>query len=75
MLATETAERALAKSDDPPPLDSDPVKARKQSDRVAVAVSKEVADMLNNTPSVARENYIHPEVFRAWMTRMGGGDL
>jgi len=62
--ATEVSRRAVESlQPPPPPLDSDPKKAKRQIKAAIREVSGQVADAIQNTPAVARGSYIHPSVF------------
>ena len=58
----------------PPPLTGDAKKDKRLLAKAILSASKEVADVLNNTASVSKKNYIHPEVFKNWATKKAGAD-
>ncbi len=72
ILATNTAMEALDDVIQPPPLTGDRRKDKRLLTRAMNQASKLVAAKLNNTASVARESYIHPEVFKAWARDRAG---
>jgi DNA topoisomerase I len=76
IIATDTAEQALAAiPSPPPPLPADPEQAKKLIAKLILQASKVVAGKLNNTPSVAKASYIHPEVLNEWVRNIGGAGL
>jgi len=71
IVATQTAERALAEFHPPPPLTGN---ARTDARNVARAIqhaSTVTSTAINNTPAVARASYIHPQVFAQWARSVG----
>jgi len=54
----------------PPPLSGDKKKDVKLITRAIIKMSAQVAEVLNNTATQARDNYIHPEVFRSWQGKL-----
>ena len=72
IIATNKAEKALAAVATPPPLTGDVKKDKRLLAKAMLTASKQVAEVLNNSPAVAAKNYIHPEVFKAWATKTAG---
>lgn len=69
--ATQTAREAIASfHDEPPPLTGDPKKDVRLIQKAIMAMSAKVAKVLNNTPEQARDNYIHPEIFKSWQAKL-----
>lgn len=69
--ATQTARNVVRNYDGPPP----PITGNKSKDARAIKsaiikMSGEVAKVLNNTPTQARDNYIHPEIFKEWQAQL-----
>lgn len=56
----------------PPPLTDDPKKNGKAIAKAILEMSGKVAVILNNTATMARDNYIHPEVFASWQKKLTG---
>lgn len=54
----------------PPPLTGDEKKDVKIIAKAVLAMSGEVAKILNNQATMARDNYINPEVFRSWQQQL-----
>lgn len=54
----------------PPPLSGDDKRDAKVLKTAILSMSSVVAKVLCNTPVMARDNYIHPEVFREWQRRI-----
>ena len=57
----------------PPPLSGNEEKNTRIIKKAILQMSGEVAKVLNNTPTQARDNYIHPEVFRKWQSELATG--
>lgn len=72
IIATNKAEKALASVATPPPLTGDVKKDKRLLAKAMLTASKQVAEILNNSPAVAAKNYIHPEVFKTWATKTAG---
>lgn len=76
LKATQTARQVVSGyRGPPPPFSGDPVKDTKVMKAAILKMSGEVARVLNNTPVMARDNYIHPQVFEAWrqsLAKKGG---
>ena len=69
--ATNAARTAVAKfPGPPPPLSHNVTKDAKMVASAILSMSSEVATILNNTPTQARDNYIHPEIFKAWLSKL-----
>lgn len=69
--ATQTAKAAVESfKGPPPPLTGDAKKDGKMIAFGIMKMSEIVAKVLNNTPTQARDNYIHPEVFKSWTSRL-----
>lgn len=51
----------------PPPLSGDAKKDSKLIAKAVLEMSGEVSKRLNNNPAMARDNYIHPKVFKQWL--------
>lgn len=71
LVATRTARAAIREIKPPPPLDPNPKKAVRQMALAFTKVSTIAAKVINNSPSMARKAYIHPEVFKAWAKEVG----
>ena len=54
----------------PPPLSGDKKKDAKLITSAIFKMFGQVAELLNNTATQARDNYIHPEVFRSWQGKL-----
>lgn len=54
----------------PPPLTGAEKKDAKAIAKAILAMSGKVAVVLNNTATMARDNYIHPEVFKQWRAKL-----
>lgn len=67
--ATQLAE-AIAKSFRPPEMTGNEKKDERAIERAILEMSGMVANMLNNTARQARDNYIHPEVFKKWRRKI-----
>ena len=69
-IATELAKNIL-KNDktQPPPVDGKVNK--KQLQQKLMRVFKEVSNKLNNTPTMAKTSYVHPEVIDNWLLSIG----
>lgn len=65
LKATSTA-RAVAARTPVPALTGDEKRDVRALQKAILAMSAEVSQVLNNTPEQARDNYIHPEIFRSW---------
>ena len=74
IIATNRAEAAMDAIATPPPLTGDAKKDKRLLAKAILSASKEVAEVLNNTASVSKKNYIHPEVFKNWATKKAGAD-
>lgn len=69
--ATQTARQVVgAFEGPPPPLHGDAKKDAKLIAKAVLEMSGKVAKVLNNTPTQARDNYIHPEVWKGWMKKL-----
>lgn len=69
--ATETARKVVADyKGPPPPLSGNEKKDVKAITSAILTMSGEVAKVLNNTASQARDNYIHPEIFKSWQAKL-----
>ena len=69
--ATQTAARVVSEyTGPPPPLTGNAKKDERAIVSAILAMSGEVAKVLNNTASQARDNYIHPEVFKTWLMKL-----
>jgi len=55
----------------PPPLSGDKKKDAKILAKAILTMSGEVSKKLNNNPEMARDNYIHPRVFKQWLSTLG----
>ena len=58
----------------PPPLTGVDKKDKRLLAKAMLQASKIVAKALNNTPSVARDNYVHPEIFKEWAINKAKAD-
>ena len=69
-IATDLAKNIL-KNDktQPPPVDGKVNK--KQLQQKLMRVFKEVSNKLNNTPTMAKTSYVHPEVIDNWLLSIG----
>lgn len=65
--AGNIAFQALRSIPKPPPLTKDLKKDKILIAKALLFASEQVADRLNNTPTVARGSYIHPEIFEQWL--------
>ena len=72
--ATQTAAKLLEGVPLPPPLTGNVSKDKLLLARALKEVSERVAEILNNTPAIARESYIHPEVIRYWAINKAGAN-
>lgn len=71
LKATQTARQVVSSfGGPPPPLTGDPNKDVKAIQSAILGMSAEVAKVLNNTPIMARDNYIHPEVWKQWQSKL-----
>ncbi|OGD36864.1 hypothetical protein A2V94_07190 [Candidatus Atribacteria bacterium RBG_16_35_8] len=68
--ATIEAEKVLKSIDEPPPFTGDIKKDKKLLAKALLTASTKVAGVLNNTPSIAKASYIHPNVFKEWLSRI-----
>jgi DNA topoisomerase IB len=68
--ATIEAEKALQAIEIPPPFTGDIKKDKRLLATALMAASKKVSSILNNTPSIAKASYIHPQVFIDWMAKI-----
>lgn len=71
LKATQTARQVVESYAGPPP----PLTGKKEKDvklvqKAILAMSGEVAKVLNNTPTQARDNYIHPEIWKTWQVKL-----
>jgi len=67
LKATKTAQMVVSKfKGPPPPLTGDAKKDGRLIAKAILAMSGKVAKTINNTPTQARDNYIHPRIFRKW---------
>lgn len=69
LKATQTARKVTARYP-APELSGDPKRDVRVLQKAILAMSGEVAKVLNNTPEQARDNYIHPEIFKAWAAKL-----
>ena len=74
IVATNKAEAALDLIAVPPPLTGDDKKDKRLLARAMLNASKQVAEILNNSPAVAAKNYIHPDIFKAWALKAGASE-
>ena len=74
IVATNTARDVLDQVVQPPPLTGNKAKDKRLLAKALLAASREVAKKLNNTATVARASYVHPEVFKAWAVERAGAD-
>jgi DNA topoisomerase-1 len=58
----------------PPPLTGNAKKDKRLLAKAMLQASKIVAKALNNTPAVARDNYVHPEIFKEWAVNKAKAD-
>jgi DNA topoisomerase IB len=72
--ATQTAAKLLDAIPIPPPLTGNKAKDKLLLARAIKEVSERVAEVLNNTPAIARESYIHPEVIQYWAIHKAQAD-
>lgn len=71
LKATQTAREVVENYDGPPPpLTGNKVKDVKAIKAAILKMSGEVSKVLNNTPTQARDNYIHPEIFKQWQSTL-----
>lgn len=69
--ATNTARKVVQSfKGPPPPFTGDKAKDVKLIKNAILTMSGDVAKVLNNTPQMARDNYIHPEVFKTWQASL-----
>jgi len=73
--ATETAAKLLDAMAVPPPLTGNKSKDKLLLARAIKMASEQVAEVLNNTPSIARESYIHPDVLTYWAVNKAKADV
>lgn len=67
LKATQSAKQIVESfKGPPPPLTGVKTKDVKLIQSAILAMSGSVAKILNNTPTQARDNYIHPEIFKKW---------
>lgn len=72
--ATQTAREVVRKfKGPPPPLTGNAKKDAKLIAKAILDMSGQVAKVLNNTPTQARDNYIHPSVFQRWQRTLSTG--
>ena len=69
LKATQTA-RSVAAATPAPQLTGDKTKDAKAIAKSILDMSGQVAKVLNNTPTQARDNYIHPEIFKQWQSKL-----
>ena len=74
IIATDTAMEVLDNLIVPPPLTGNKRKDKRLLAKSMLEASRRVADVINNTPQVARSTYVHPEVFRQWAITRAGAD-
>lgn len=55
----------------PPPLPKNPKEIKNVVKEKLKGVFEKVAEVLNNTPSMARTSYIHPKIIHDWLTEIG----
>lgn len=72
--ATQKAMQMLDEVVTPPPLTGNPAKDKRLLAKAMLEASVAVADLINNTPAVARSSYVHPQVFRKWAIDRAGAD-
>jgi DNA topoisomerase I len=73
-IATDMANKILEEdSTPPPPLPKKGVK--KIIQQKLTNVYKKVSEQLNNTPSMAKNSYIHPKVIDGWIEKIGAKGL
>jgi DNA topoisomerase-1 len=71
LKATKTAEAVVDTfNGPPPPLTGNEKKDTKLLASAILAMSGEVSKVLNNKPAMARDNYIHPRVWRRWQSKL-----
>ena len=69
--ATQTARQVVSSfKGPPPPLSGNTKKDAKLVASAILKISGEVAKVLNNTPTQARDNYIHPEIWKQWQSKL-----
>jgi len=73
-IATNAAIDALDRVAKPPKLTGNVRKDKRLLAKVLLEASRSVAKVLNNTASVARNNYVHPQVFRQWAIERAGAN-
>lgn len=71
-FATRLAAQLLDDDDlgPPPPISDRPSKTQKDAKAKAKIVAEEVSRRLGNTASVAKSSYIHPNIWKAWATKL-----
>ena len=69
--ATKWGEQAVKNyKGPPPPLSGDKKKDAKAVAKAVLTMSAQVSERLNNSPEMARDNYIHPHVFLNWLKKL-----
>lgn len=69
--ATQEARKVVDEFEGPPPpLSGDEKKDAKAVAKAILAMSGKVAIILNNTALMARDNYVHPEVWKTWQKKL-----
>jgi DNA topoisomerase IB len=75
LKATKTAESVAGGfQGPPPPFTGNEKKDTKLLASAILAMSGEVSKVLNNKPVMARDNYIHPRVWRQWQSRLASAN-
>ena len=74
ILSADEAIKALDSVVEVPKLTGDAKKDKRLLAKVLMEASRSVAKALNNTASVARKNYVPPQVFRQWAIERVGAD-
>jgi len=71
--ATEFAKKLLQSKQlgAPPPLPKDPKEIKKVVKEKLAGVFEEVSKLLNNSPAMARNSYVHPVVITDFLTALG----
>jgi hypothetical protein len=71
LIAWDTAETALRAHRPPPPMTGNPQTDMRNVLTATRVASQATATALNNSASVARDSYIHPDVWTDWARRVG----
>jgi hypothetical protein len=71
LIAWDTSERALAAHRPPPPMTGNPQTDMRNVLTATRVASEATARVLNNTAAVARNSYIHPDVWTNWARSVG----